>query len=84
MKSSKECATKVITKDNRSLSQEMEENYEDVISQLKFQVQSQRLVILELEDNMGAIAQENQWFQEEIMELKQQVMELESLIYSNR
>ena len=84
MKSLKECATKVITKDNRSLSQEMEENYEDVISQLKFQVQSQRLVILELEDNMGAIAQENQWFQEEIMELKQQVMELESLIYSNR
>ena len=84
MKSLKECAAKVITKDNRSLSQEMEENYEDVISQLKFQVQSQRLVILELEDTMGAIAQENQWFQEEIMELKQQVMELESLIYSNR
>ena len=84
MKSLKECAAKVITKDNRNLSQEMEENYEDVISQLKFQVQSQRLVILELEDNMGAIAQENQWFQEEIIELKQQVMELESLIYSNR
>ena len=84
MKSLKERATEVAKGDNRNPNQEMEENYEDIIGQLKLQVQAQRLLILSLEDDLGAIAQENEWFQSEIMELKNQIAELESLIYSNR
>ena len=44
-------------------------------------IQSQRLQIMELEENHGAITQENAWMWEEIQDLKCRICELESMIY---
>ena len=38
------------------------------------EVQEQRLMIMELEENQGAVAQENVWLWEEIQKLKIQIL----------
>ena len=59
-------------------------NYREHLNNLSDEVQGQRLIIMELEENNGAITQENFWLNEEIYELKKQVAELECMIYGER
>ena len=61
-------------------------NAQEEIWNLTNTVQQQKLHLMELEENVGALTQENTWLQEEIAHLKTQVMELELMIlgYSSR
>ena len=47
-------------------------------------IQDQRLQIMELEENHGAITQENAWMWEEIQDLKCRICELELMIYGQK
>ena len=53
----------------------------EMLTDLKDTVDAQRLVIIELEENVGAATQENLWLKEEIDLLKVQIAELEEMIY---
>ena len=53
----------------------------EMLTDMKDTVDAQRLVIMELEENVGNANQENEWLKEEIRELKPQVLELENIIY---
>ena len=68
------------TKAREMSSSEREKTWE-MLTEMKDTVDAQRLVIIELEENVGAATQENEWLKEEIRELKAQVLELEELIY---
>ena len=61
-------------------------NAQEEIWNLTNTIQHQKLHLMELEENVGALTQENTWLQEEISHLKTQVMELELMIlgYSSR
>ena len=59
-------------------------NYKDNLNDLSDEVQSQRLIIMELEETNGAITQENAWLQEEIDLMKSQIAELECMIYGEK
>ena len=48
------------------------------------EVQEQRLMIMELEENQGAVAQENVWLWEEIQKLKIQIADLEGMIFGEQ
>ena len=58
------------------------DNFREKLNDFQDELQTQRLIILELEDANGVITQENAWLQEEVEKLKMQVVELEEMIYS--
>ena len=60
------------------------ENYRENLNNLSDEIQGQRLIIMELEERNGAIAQENAWLEEEISLLKGQVSQLEEMIYGEQ
>ena len=58
--------------------------YEEKVVELSEQVLEQRLLIMELEENYGAVAQENAWLWEEIQMLKMQIWNLENMVYGEQ
>ena len=84
LKSLKKRASEVARKTEGELDINVRIRQDDLISELTSQVQQQRLMILDLEDHMGAIAQEKEWLQDELFHLKIQISELEQLIFSTR
>ena len=48
------------------------------------EVQEQKLMIMELEENQGAVAQENEWLWEEVQKLKIQIADLENIIFGQQ
>ena len=65
----------------KEMSETEREKTWEMLTEMKDTVDAQRLVIMELEENVGNAFQENEWLKEEINELKVQVLELEELIY---
>ena len=57
------------------------QSQQELIIQLKDEIASQRLHIMEIEENAGATAQENAWLYQEVANLKVQILELENMIY---
>ena len=84
MKSLRERSLEIVQKTDNDKDSTVRIRQENLISELTSQVQQQRLMILDLEEHMGAIAQEKEWLYNEISHLKAQVAELEHLIFSTR
>ena len=84
MNTLKELAKGKIKERQRDPDDFMWETYRDNLNNLSDEIQGQRLVIMELEERNGAIAQENEWLEEEVSMLKGQVMELEQMIYGEK
>ena len=82
MNSLKEWAKRKIIEGEGDTDQQvsMKEKFEE----LSGEIQEQRLMIMELEENNGAVAQENAWLWEEIQLLKTQIVELESMVYGEQ
>ena len=57
------------------------QSQQELITQLQDEIASQRLHIMEIEENAGATAQENAWLYQEVADLKVQISELENMIY---
>ena len=58
--------------------------YKEKFVELSEQVLEQRLLIMDLEENYGAVAQENAWLWEEIQMLKMQIWDLENMVYGEQ
>ena len=82
MNSLKEWAKRKIIEGEGDTDQQvsMKEKFEE----LSGEIQEQRLMIMELEENNGAVAQENAWLWEEIQLLKTQIVELEGMVYGEQ
>ena len=53
----------------------------ELIMELKDQLQGNQLLLMELEEQLGAITQEKEWYAAQVEELRVNLAELEQLVY---
>ena len=56
-------------------------NQAELITELKDQLQYNQLMFIELEETVGAITQEREWYMAQVEELKEKLESLENLVY---
>ena len=81
MQSLKRLADKAARAADTTTVDDTSSNLHEEIWNLNNTIQEQKLHLLELEEEMGSVSQENAWLQEEVADLKVQIMELELMIY---
>ena len=56
-------------------------NQAEMIMELKDQLQHNQLLLMELEEMLGAITQEKEWYAAQVEDLKEKLADLEQLVY---
>ena len=56
-------------------------NQAELIIELKDQLQHNQLLMMELEEMLGAITQEKEWYAAQVEDLKEKLADLEQLVY---
>ena len=56
-------------------------NQAEIIMDLRDQLQHNQLLLMELEEMVGAITQEREWYATQVEDLKEKLADLEQLVY---